>query len=127
MTFFFISFLISCKIIPLPLVLYVTQKSSLYGASLRNSSFSLCLTMSRMYLSKVILSQFSRKCFVTCLKTINLTDRNIYYIHFLISCVCPSPGFLIPVLELVFFPVPVVVLLEVSFCRDSSREALEVF
>ena len=128
MTFFFRSLLISCKIIPFSLVLYVSQKGSLCGATLRNSSFSPCLTMSRMYLSEVILFQFSRKSFMLPAWKLSALLIEVFITFFLISCVCPLPDFLIPVLELVFVSLSLLwLLLEGSFCRDSSREALEVF
>ena len=61
MTFFFRSLPISCEIMPFYLALYVTRKGLLCGASLRNSSFNPCLAMSRLYLSEVILLEFSRE------------------------------------------------------------------
>ena len=49
-------------------------------------------------------------------------------LQFLISCVCPLPDFLIPVLGPLFVSLSLLwLLLEGGFCRNSSQETLEVF
>ena len=84
MTFFFRRLSISCEIIAFSLVLYVTRKGSLRGASLRNSRFSPCLTMSRMCLPEVIHFQISRKFFMLARKlSALLIDVFITFFNFI--------------------------------------------
>ena len=121
MTFFFRSLPISCEIITFSLELYVTSKGSLCGASLRNSSFSLCLTMSNVY-TCLRLSFSNSPGSVLCFLPENYHSYlQISLLHFVISCVCPWPGFLILVLEFLFVFLPLLwLLLEGGFCRNSS-------
>ena len=132
MTFFFRSLPISCEIIPLLLVLCVTRKGSLCGALWRNPNFNLWLIMSTMYLSKVMLFQFSRTSFMLSawkLSTSLITFYILSVSHFLISGVYPLVGSLISVLKLLFVsPFLLLLLFEEGFCwNNSSRKALEVF
>ena len=124
MTFFFRRLSISCEIIAFSLVLYVTRKGSLRGASLRNSRFSPCLTMSRMCLPEVIHSKSSEN--FLCLPENYQPYLQMSLLHFLILFVYPLPGFLISVLELQFVSL-LWFLLGGCFCWNSSREVLEFF
>ena len=87
MNFIFKSLPISCEIIPLSLVLYVTRKGSLCGALLRNSSFNPCLTMSRIYLFEVIPFQFSRNYFMLPAWKLSTLFIDICITIFSFSCI----------------------------------------
>ena len=117
MTFFFRRLSISCEIIAFSLVLYVTRKGSLRGASLRNSRLE-CACL-RLYISK------SSENFL-CLPENYQPYLQMSLLHFLILFVYPLPGFLISVLELQFVSL-LWFLLGGCFCWNSSREVLEFF
>ena len=87
------------------------------------------LTISLTLLFQIVWSHPGKNIMINLVYWLNKIILNgIKFVNTANLIVCPLPDFLIPVLELVFVSLSLLwLLLEGSFCRDSSREALEVF